>query len=229
MNTIVIGGSREQKIASLVLEHSIKKFATVPVNVIHTFDRRFPEPTNPALKSKTGFSFNRFAIPELAGYQGVAAYLECDQLVFRDVKELLTIPFNGATILRPENQASVLLLDCDKLKWDVKKIVSRLDAKKYSYSDLMERICIEPPSSIKCTIPNYWNSLEKYVPGETALLHYTNMGIQPWRRWGHPLAHLWMGELREAVREKKIGINVIQEDVSRGCVVREVLNEALKW
>lgn len=229
MKTIVIGGSREQKIASLVLEYTIQKHTTVPVKVVHTYDTRFPDPKTPSLRSKTGFSFNRFAIPALAGYQDVAAYLECDQMVFRDVKELLSIPFDGATVLRPPNQASVLVLDCSRLKWKVQEIVDGLDARRYSYSDLMERLCIEPSDHIKCSIPNYWNSLERYDPKETALLHYTNMMIQPWRKWGHPLGHLWMAALREAVQAKKITLDVIQEDARRGHVVQEVLREAKKW
>lgn len=229
MNTIVIGSSREQKLPSLVLEHTIHKHASCPVRVLHSYDLKMEEPKRPELRSRTGFSFVRFKIPALVGYQGLAAYLECDQLVFRDVKDLFSIPFTGATVLRPTNQASVLLLDCNRLKWDLPKILSDLDAGKFTYKQLMENLCIEIPGNIRKTIPETWNSLEKYIPGATALLHYTQMDAQPWRRWGHPLTHLWMSALRDAMRTSKISIQVVTEEVEKGYVVGQVLSEVKRW
>ena len=220
---IVIGSSCEQKLPSLVLEYTIKKHSSGPVTVIHTYDVVAPKPKRPELVSRTGFSFNRFMIPALVGYKGIGAYLECDQIVFRDVKELFAVPFEGGTVLRPANQAAVLLLDCDKLRWDAAKIVRDLDAGKYGYTDLMENVCIEPAQNIRKVIPETWNTLEKYVPGKTALLHYTNMAGQPWRQWGHPLGHLWMAELKEAISKGVIGLQVVKEEVRARHIVKEVL------
>ena len=64
MNTVVIGSSPEQKVPSMVLERSIIKHSVKPVRVIHTYD------------------WPRLTAPEFAG---IATYIECDQLVFRDV------------------------------------------------------------------------------------------------------------------------------------------------
>lgn len=229
MNTIVIGSSREQKLPSLVLEYTIHKRASTPVQVIHSYDLKMEEPKKPELRSRTGFSFVRFKIPALVGYKGLAAYLECDQLVFRDVKELFAVPFKGATVLRPANQAAVLLLDCNRLKWELSTILADLDAGKFSYKQLMENLCIESPENIKKTIPETWNTLEKYIPGTTALLHYTQMDIQPWRRWGHPLAHLWMNSLRDAMRASRINTKTVAEEVEKGYVVPQVLSEVRRW
>lgn len=229
MNTIVIGSSREQKLPSLVLEYTIHKHASAPVQVLHSYDLKMEEPKRPELRSRTGFSFVRFKIPAMVRYQGLAAYLECDQLVFRDVKDLFAVPFKGATVLRPENQASVLLLDCNRLKWDLPAILSDLDAGKFTYKQLMESLCIESPGNVHKTIPETWNSLEKYVPSVTALLHYTNMNMQPWRRWGHPLAHLWMSALRDAMRASRISTQVVSEEVEKGYVVSQVMSEVKRW
>lgn len=220
--TIVIGSSREQKLPSLVLEHTILKYTSLPVRIVHTWDKTFPVPKNPKNRSRTGFSFARFAIPELVGYEGKAAYLECDQIVFRDVKALFGIPFNEAVILRPPNQPSVLLLDCDHLRWDVRQIIKGLDEGHYSYHALMECLCIEPAFKIAQTIPNEWNSLERYISGETALLHYTNMATQPWRRWGHPLANLWLDALLDGVRSGRIRKEEVFEDVQLKHVIPQV-------
>lgn len=229
VNTVVIGSSREQKLPSLVLEHTIHKHSSSPVQVLHSYALKMEEPNKPELRSKTGFSFVRFKIPALVGYQGLASYLECDQIVFRDVQELFSIPFKGATVLRPANQASVLLLDCNRLKWDLPTILADLDDAKFTYKQLMEDLCVEASGNVRKAIPETWNSLEKYVPGSTALLHYTQMDIQPWRRWGHPLAHLWMSGLRDAMRASRISTKIVAEEVEKGYVVSQVMSEVKRW
>lgn len=229
MNTIVIGSSCEQKLPSLVLEHTIKKYASIDVKVLHTFELIMPVPERDEDRSRTGFSFNRFAIPWLCGYQGKAAYLECDQIVFRDVKELFDIPFQGATVLRPENQASVLLLDCDRLKWDIEKVIDGLNKRLYTYRDLMENLAIEPADNVRRTIPNEWNSLERYIEGKTALLHYTAMDRQPWRNWGHPLGSLWMEALEDAVHSGSIDRDTVWQEVNLKHIVPEVLARVDSW
>ena len=222
MDTIVIGASPEQRLCALVCAHTARKHASIPFGIIHSFDRSFPVPTKPENRSRTGFSFVRFAIPEMTGYQGRGMYLECDQIVFRDVAEIFAIPFGDSTILRPPNQASVLLLDCDRLRWKTEDIVRGLDDGKYGYRDLMEDLACEDPGLIQKTIPREWNSLERYEHGRTALLHYTNMAIQPWRRWGHPLAYLWLEALADGIRTGSIPKTAVVEEVGSGHVVREV-------
>jgi hypothetical protein len=227
---VVIGSSREQKLPSLVLEYTIKKNAVIPPRIVHTYDMKFPDAIKPENRAKTGFSFNRFAIPEIVQWKGSAAYLECDQIVFRDVAELFSIPFSGATVLRPKNQASVLVLDCSRLKWNVQAIVNGLDASEFKYQDLMDSLCVEPAENIRCAIPEEWNSLEHYIQGKTALLHYTSMNSQPWRRWWpHPLLVIWMNELKGAVSAGTIKMDVIAEEVSLGSIVPQILMEAEKW
>jgi hypothetical protein len=222
---ILIGSSREQKLASLVCAYSVRKRSSIPnLAVTHTYDLKFPNGTRPDTRSRSGgFSFNRFGLPKISGYSGRGVYLECDQLIFGDVAELLALPFEGKTVLRPANQASVLVLDCASLTWDVEKIVRDLDAGEYTYEDLMQRLCIEPADRIACTIPPEWNHLEAYKPNWTKNLHYTNMPAQPWRKWGHPLRHLWIDVLKAAVADGTIPWATVQDEVKLGYVVRQVL------
>ena len=228
--SIVIGSSREQKLPSLVLEHTIKKYASQPIRVIHTYDMTFPTPASPKNRSRTGFSFARFAIPALVGFSGHAAYLECDQIVLEDPVRLLSLPFEGATVLRTRKQTSVLVLDCDRLRWDVADIVARLDGGWFTYKGLMENLCVEPSENISATIPQEWNSLEKYVPGETCLLHYTEMDLQPWRKWWpHPLKSLWLKELKAAVRAGLVTLDLIRHEVDRKYIVPQILEVAKTW
>jgi hypothetical protein len=226
---VVIGSSAEQKVPSLVLEYTIKKYAP-EMRVVHTYDMTFPQPERKEMRSRTGFSFNRFAIPGIMGYQGVGAYLECDQIVFRDVNEIFSIPFNGATVLRTPNQASVLVLDCARLKWKVEEIVRGLDKGRFGYKDLMENLCIEPKEKISGAIPVEWNSLERYEKDKTALLHYTAMNIQPWRNPApHGLRGLWMNELKGAIESGLITLDILKTEVSKRHIIKEVLKEASSW
>lgn len=227
---IVIGSSREQKLPSLVLEHTIEKNSRYDIPVIHTYGLRFPDPKSPKHRSRTGFSFARFAIPGLVGYRGRAAYLECDQIVFKDPAELLGLPFDGATVLRTRVQTSVLLMDCDRLRWDLTEIIAQLDAEEYTYHGLMEDLCVEPKENVKCSIPSEWNSLEKYVEGKTALLHYTNMDLQPWRKWwDHPLKDVWIREFRSALEAGMISLQMVQDEADLGHVVPELIALANSW
>lgn len=227
--TIVIGASREQKLCSLVLAHTIQKHARGQFTLIHTYGMGFPVPKDPKNVSRTGFSFNRFAIPELSAYSGLGLYLECDQIVFDDPLVLFGIPMNGATILRPKNQPSVLLMDCEKLNWKVGEIIKGLDQGLYSYKELMEGLCVAPKDSVRKGLPDEWNSLDAYYPGKTKLLHYTNMAAQPWRSAGHPLTSIWMRELKEAVKSGRVEMSTIEEEAKLKYVVPYVASEAKKW
>ena len=97
------------------------------------------------------FSFSRFLIPELAGYEGRALYLDSDMLVFGDIAELATHPFDGKALLctsqpetppqwrhkgdffKPGRHAAVMLYDCSRLDWKIDDIVRGLDDGRYDY------------------------------------------------------------------------------------------------
>ena len=64
---IYVGTDRSQLLAVKVLEYSIKRHASIPVELTPMVDLALPEPKDPRQGKRTGFSFARFAIPELAG------------------------------------------------------------------------------------------------------------------------------------------------------------------
>ncbi len=73
----------------------------------------------------------------------------------------------------PGRQFSVMVLDCDRLGWEVDDVVAGLDAGRYSYRDLMFDMRVVPEDRIAETVPSTWNHLERYEAGTTRLLHYT--------------------------------------------------------
>lgn len=90
---IYIGYDSREPIAFHVLSHSILTRASIPVAIIplrqemlrkaglYTRERN-------ALES-TEFSFTRFLVPYLSGYQGYSVFMDCDMLCRVDIAELL--------------------------------------------------------------------------------------------------------------------------------------------
>ena len=67
-------------------------------------------------------------------------------------------------------------------------------------------------------ITEVWNSLEKYVPGETKLLHFTDMDTQPWLSTRNPHGGLWVETLLRAISAGAVSLEQIKHDIGRGWV-----------
>lgn len=170
---IYVGTDRSQWIGVKVLEHSIQRFSSLPVEVIPMMDLPLRPPQDAKQDQRTGFSFSRFCIPKLAGYRGRALYMDADMLVFKDIRELWELPLNQHKVLIQEplseahakvrgkkgapprriKQCSVMMLDCERLTWDAEEIIQGLDDKKYDYEGLMYHLCILPEEEVGYTIP----------------------------------------------------------------------------
>ena len=230
---VFVGSDRSQLLAVKVLEHSIRRHTTMDVKVRSMDDLNLPDPKDVRQGKRTGFSFTRFAIPQLMGYQGRAVYLDADMLVFRDFRELWNIPFDGAKIVIQEElpdtaqhygkiagkkrvkQCSVMLLDCENLKWDPLKIIAGLDG-QYTYEELLSDMCILEESEIKYGIPFEWNSLETYQRGKTGLIHYTDMHTQPWVYPGNPNGYVWFEEVRLMLKNGLLTWAEVEKEVELG-------------
>ncbi len=230
---VYVGSQDEQMLAVKVLAHSIRRHTSMSTQVmpLHHADIPFAMPRDAKNQPRTPFSFQRFTIPQLAGYHGRAIYLDSDMLVFRDLRELWTLPFEGADVLaasaadpadrRP--QFSVMLLDCERLHWTPQQVIDALDSGQLDYTRLMHEMALA--REVHATIPASWNSLEHYEVGHTGLLHYTDMPSQPWvhphNRWGH----LWVRELILAIDSGFIDAALVQDHVDRGWVRPSLLDQ----
>jgi hypothetical protein len=223
---VYVAATEAQMLAVKVLEYSIRKHAsmTVQVQSLHLSGIEVPQPSDPSNWPRTPFTFQRFLIPQITGYSGRAIYMDSDMQVFDDVRKLWMQPFNGASLLavgdtagtgrRP--QFSVMLLDCARLDWDIRDIVRQLDTGELSYEELVYQMRVA--GSISPNIPARWNSLERYREGETSLLHYTDMDTQPWVYSSHPYGDLWLGALIEAIDSGFIKREYVREHIARGWV-----------
>jgi lipopolysaccharide biosynthesis glycosyltransferase len=231
---VFVGTDRTQLLAVSVLEHSIKRHTSATVEVIPMLDLPVPVPKNPCNWQRTGFSFSRFCIPELAGYQGKAIYMDADMLVFKDIRELWSIPFDGAKVViqqdvkyedqtlrkigapkKRKKQCSVMLIDCKRTNWDIRKIVNEMDVGSFGYEDLMYDLCILADEDIKFGVPFEWNSLEHY-DAQTRLIHYTDVYTQPWTSIGNRWGDLWFHEVRLMLRNGVLTKHQLENEVALG-------------
>src|SRR5665648_266559 len=101
---IFVGADDYQLLGAKVLEASIKRRTKHSIQFQTMNDLSLPVPKDRKNRSRTGFTFTRFAIPELCGYKGRAIYLDADMLVFRDINELWTWPMEtGVNLLYAQN------------------------------------------------------------------------------------------------------------------------------
>ena len=223
---VYVAATEAQMLAVKVLEYSIRKHAslTVQVSPLHVSGIGIPTPSKPENCPRTPFSFQRFLIPALTGYQGRAVYLDSDMQVFQDIRRLWNVSLEDADLLAVQEpgstgrmpQFSVMVLNCASLRWDIEEIVQSLNEGRLTYERLMYDMAVA--SKIRATLDPAWNSLERYHPEQTCLLHYTDMNTQPWLSCNNPLGYLWMRDLFEAIDRKFLSASEIAEHVQRGFV-----------
>lgn len=223
---VFVAATDAQMLAVKVLEYSIRRNTSMSVEVMPLHQALIPFALPRAVENqpRTPFSFQRFLIPQLMGYQGRAIYMDSDMQVFGDLRRLWALPFDGADLLavrepsgtgrRP--QFSVMLMNCEILRWNILEIIEELDAGKLTYQQLMYEMKVA--NNIRAGIEPAWNSLERYTEGETALLHYTDMQTQPWLDVTNPLGYLWFQCLFEAIDAGFITQPFILEEIRRGHV-----------
>jgi len=223
---VYVGATEAEMLPVKVLEYSIRKHASMSVQVSPLYQSGFeiPLPRDAKNQPRTPFSFQRFLIPALAGYRGRAIYLDSDMQVFRDMRALWTLPFMGADLLvvsEPKDsgrrpQFSVMVLNCDNLHWDLREIVRALDEGQLTYEELVYGMSIV--KNVRADIDPAWNMLERFSERETALLHFTDMNTQPWVSKENPLGYLWTGDLIEAIHAGAISMDFVKQEVAVGHV-----------
>jgi hypothetical protein len=243
---VFVGADRSQQLAISVLEYSIRRHTTAQVQVTPMIDLPVPVPRDPRNGQRTGFSFSRFCIPKLAGYRGKAIYMDADMLVFSDIRELWSLPFDGAKIIiqkevkfeaettakagapkKRKKQCAVMLLDCDRLDWDIDRIVEGLDTGTYDYEELMYDMCILAEEEVKYGVPFEWNSLEHW-DAQTRLLHFTDVATQPWTSCRNPLGTLWFDEVARMLDEGALDLAALQREVDLGFFRPSLLRD-IRW
>lgn len=130
---------------------------------------------------KTNFSGFRWAIPELCGFKGRAIYMDVDQIVIKDIKQMWELPIGkyAALAIHP-SRTDVMLLDCAKFSGDWWKRINEMRPSGRLQSRY--RLQVQKQYGIG-KMDKIYNCLdgEEWDPEKTRLVHYTEMSTQPWR------------------------------------------------
>jgi lipopolysaccharide biosynthesis glycosyltransferase len=201
-----------------VLAFSLRKYATIPLDIrFLKLDelglRRAHDPL-----ASTEFTYSRFLVPHLCGFQGKAIFMDNDMLALGDVKELddldmrpyalrvvqhdyqpaNTVKMYGCpqTSYPRKNWSSLMLMDCAKLRlWSRDVVETQTGAYLHRFQDI--------PDARIGEIPKTWNTLD-WMDAQTRLIHYTNGG--PWfeQYRDHPHADVWYQARAEMYAARKV-------------------------
>ncbi len=212
---IFIGYDDNETVAFHVLSHSILRNSSIPVTITPIVKRHmagFYERERSNIES-TDFSFTRFLTPYLCGYEGWAAFMDCDMLMVGDVAELWSLRDDRYSVMcvkhdyRPvedtkflgqvqtkyekKNWSSVMLFNnakCTTLTPQVVESESGLYLHQFKW--------LSSDSEIG-ELPNAWNYLVGEPvprPSEPKLVHYTLGGPYFEKYAGCEYAEHWRAE-----------------------------------
>ena len=194
---VFIGFDHRQAVAYNVLQFSIFRRCTKPVAVTPLF-----LPTLPLTRTGlTPFTFSRFLVPWLCGYQGWAMFLDIDYLCHGDLAELFALTDDRYAVMVSKNVkkfewASMMMFNCGHPG-------NRILTPEYVQDPQQ---CRTPhtidwlPEHLVGDLPREWNHLVGYdAPrADAKLIHYTQgMPIYEETR-GSEYADAWKKEHAKA-------------------------------
>ena len=213
MPRIFIGYDKRIPLAYNVLQHSIVRNASGPVSItplilstIKDFDR----------KGLTEFTFSRYLVPWMCGYQGKALFIDSDMLVPGDIYKLFEFADDNkhpVYVVKSKHRfewPSVMLFNCDQC--------TKLNP---AYIGVEKPQTFDWASSVG-ELPSEWNHLVGYdnPNPNPQLIHYT-MGIPGFAECReHEHAQTWRNEYRLMLKKPSwlelMGTSVHFKKVLRG-------------
>jgi hypothetical protein len=223
---IFIGYDPRERAATNVLIDSLYQHSTVPIAITPLVT---PQLETQGLywrprdaKQSTDFSFSRFLVPHLMGYQGWAIFMDCDMLARGDIADLWaqrdeqyalmcvhhqhtpseSVKFLGEvqTAYPKKNWSSLMLFNCSScqaLTPDFVNTASGLELHRFQWLSDEQRIGALPDSW------NYLVAVQEHVKADSALLLHWTLG-GPWfseqRTMGAALAAEWFAARDAAFR-----------------------------
>lgn len=201
MIRVFLGYSRAAPVASSVAAHSIVSRASAPVCVtylaLNQLHGVYNRPRDPL--QSTDFSFSRFLVPYLCGYEGWALFMDDDIVVMDDIAKLWDLRDNQAAVqvvkhlhepkgevkfldkvqtrYEKKNWSSVMLFNCERCQALTPAYVnaaSGLDLHKFRWltnEDLIGSL----PARWNHLVGGYDDQSARYADG-LGVLHYTEGG-----------------------------------------------------
>jgi hypothetical protein len=220
----------DEWLASEVLRFSISRRASTPV-AFYVLNH-LPG----ALADQVGANYPlyRFAIPELCSYRGKAIYLNAASMVLCDIQEIFSLPMSNGALARkmdPDQESSerytqMMLLDCAKLtSWNISSWKTQLTAETIRKTVFAESGGLATADF--GDLPKEYLSIDACTE-KTKVLNYSFVPTQPWRQAGHPCASIFLHELKLAILNEDIPIEMLYQEVAEDRVYPSILMD-LEW
>lgn len=106
---VFIGSHKRFARCEPVIEYSIRKYASEPVDIQFLRPDRYGCPETGC----TGFSRMRWEIPRICNHKGYAIYLDVDMILMTDIKELWDMRQEGKCLTMMDGSTEVMVMDCN--------------------------------------------------------------------------------------------------------------------
>lgn len=224
MIRVFLGYDSNETIAYHVLAHSILDHASVPVSITPLKINQLPMTRKRETYQSTEFSFSRFLVPWLCGYEGQAIFMDCDMLMRANIKHLMDL-FDDRyavqvvkhdysakkdnkfldqpqSLYAKKNWSSVMLFNNERCRSLTPQYVNRASGLMLHQFKWIEEDEIGE-------IPNTWNFLVgeegQCELGEARLIHYTQ-GTPCFQKYARgAAAELWHQEKRKMLHHNTLG------------------------
>lgn len=216
MIRIFIGYDPREAVAYHVLAHSVLARSSMPVQFVplslSNLRQVFNRDKHPL--QSTEFSFSRFLVPYLSGYEGWSMFCDCDMLMIDDVARLWALRDDkfAVQVVKHEHRPkeSIKFLDAPQSQYEKKNWSSvilfnnsRCRALTAEYANTASGLELHQfkwlgDDALIGGLPARWNHLVDYdpslPPNEISFLHYTEGGpyFAKYRDCGY--ADLWRAE-----------------------------------
>jgi len=168
---VFIGADPRQPLGYNVLQHSIHQHASKTVAVSPLILRQLPM----TRRGLTEFTYSRFLVPYLCGFEGTAVFMDADMVVTGDIAELFAQADPECSVQVMQEQmrfewSSVMLFNCNACKMLTPKYI---DDENNILMDLSWAYKVGEFSAD-------WNHCVGYDAPREAKLHHYTQGLPCW-------------------------------------------------
>jgi lipopolysaccharide biosynthesis glycosyltransferase len=201
VHKVYIGADPRQVVSLTVLAHSIQQNASEPVEVIPLVLENLPIKR----QGLTPFTYSRFLVPHLCGFDGWGLFLDADMLCLGDITDVFRLgkTYNAVHVMQEQpafEWASMILFNCGH---PANKILTPEHIENPETRNLHKIGWV--PSREVGTLPLEWNvcvpysfegmhaqgSAMKAPPKNPKLVHFTQGVPHWWETADQPYADLW--------------------------------------
>ncbi len=226
---VYINADESQALAAKVLARGIRDHATTPIAITVLENPTLPRVRDPKCWPRDARALTRFLVPEMAGFEGLALFLEADMLVRGDVTELQSLALDGcqaAVLKNPEStgyEPSLQVINCQRADWRIEQIVQGLDDGRYTSDQLIGSLAnVTDSTEVVEHIPLAWQPICNQPSAAAKVLRFRDPKHQPWKQeFGSCSA--WDETYRRAIAKGNVTVDDVYDAIEDGYVDESLL------